>query len=103
LWADATFILLHWTAFSNAQLQLAGDVMSQCREGTLVISFTNPIPNSDFEILVKDSCEVSWGAAVFYIQEKLTPPKAARGRVLKQLGDDDDDQEAADVVTDFMF
>ena len=55
-WADATFILLHWTAFNSAQLQLAGDVMSQCREGTLVISFTNPIPNSDFEILVKDRC-----------------------------------------------
>jgi len=76
--------------------------MAQLREGALVISFTNPIPNSDFEILVKDSCEVSWGTAVFYIQEKLTPPKAARGRVLRVLGDDDDDAEV-DVEAEFMF
>ena len=78
---DATFILLHWTAFNSEQLKLAADVMAQCREGCLVVTFTNPIPNSDFEILIKGNIDVSWGPAVYYIQEKLTPRKAVKGRV----------------------
>jgi hypothetical protein len=77
--------------------------MAQCREGTLVISFTNPIPNSDFEILIKDSCDVSWGPAVYYIQEKLTPRKAVAGRALKIDNDDDDAPPSGDAETDFMF
>ncbi len=80
--------------------------MAQCREGTLVVSFTNPIPNSDFEILIKDSCEVSWGTAVFYIQEKLTPRKAVRGRALKVTVDDDDEETKnveENLEADFMF
>lgn len=80
-WMDATFILLHWTAFNSEQLKLAADVMAQCREGCLVVTFTNPIPNSDFEILIKGNIDVSWGPAVYYIQEKLTPRKAVKGRV----------------------
>ena len=79
--------------------------MAQCREGTLVISFTNPIPNSDFEILIKDSCDVSWGPAVFYVQEKLTPRKSVAGRPLR-LDDDDDGAEEVEEGEDegeFMF
>ena len=75
VWRDATWILLHWTALNKEQLELAGDRLAQCREGCIVVTFTTPIMNSDFEILIKDSCEVSWGTAVFYVQEKLTPRK----------------------------
>ena len=88
-WMDATFVLLHWTAFNSEQLKLAGDVMAQLREGTLVVTFTNPIPNSDFEILIKDSCEVSWGPAVFYVQEKLTPRRAVAGRATRSNNADE--------------
>lgn len=95
-WMDATFILLHWTAFNSDQLKLAGDVMAQCREGTLVVTFTNPIPNSDFEILIKDSCEVSWGPAVYYVQEKLTPRRAIAGRVARAPVEEDAPVDAFD-------
>lgn len=86
-WADGTFILLHWTAFNKEYLEKMGQLMNQLREGCIVVSFTNPVPNTDFEIIIKDSCETSWGRADFYVQEKLTPRKPLPGGVYK---DDDD-------------
>ena len=77
------------------------------------MTFTTPIMNSDFEILVKDSCEVSWGTAVFYVQEKLTPRKKVAGKVYdseEEKDDDDDDKSDATSVVEmeedaaeFMF
>jgi len=95
-WADGTFILLHWTAFNKEQLEAMGKLMNQLREGCIVVSFTNPVPNTDFEILVKDSCETSWGRADYYVQEKLTPRKPLPGRVYNDdagLEDEKDDGE----------
>ena len=74
-WVEATFIFLHWTAFSNEQISKSSSMFSYCPEGTIVIAFTNPVPNDDFEILIKDSCLTSWGEAEFFIQEKLTVAK----------------------------
>lgn len=93
-WRDATFVLLHWTALNKEQLDRAGDCLAQLREGAIVVSFTTPVANSDFEILVKDTCEVSWGQAVFYVQEKLTPRKHSAGRVVDDEEKDDSDQES---------
>ena len=73
IWIDATFILLHWTAFSKDQIRHVSNMMNACREGTFVVAFTHPVPNSDFELLIKDSCQTSWGEAEFYVQEKQTP------------------------------
>eukprot|EP01034_Spumella_vulgaris_P022184 gene22184-28294_t len=70
---EATFILLHWTALSTNQQATVGKLLSQCAEGTHVISFTTPIPGSDFVVLLRDHCEVSWGRAEFFFQEKVTP------------------------------
>ena len=72
-WTDGTFILLHWTAFSNEQMRATAKILSACQEGTYVISFTNPIPGDDFDILVHDTCVTSWGKSDFFFQEKLTP------------------------------
>lgn len=66
--AEATFILLHWTALSTEQQAAVGRLLGQCAEGTHVISFTAPIPGSDFTVLVRDHCEVSWGRAEFFFQ-----------------------------------
>lgn len=74
-WSDGTFILLHWTAFSAEQQRAIAKILSTCQEGTFVISFTNPVPGTDFEILVHDSCVTSWGKADFFFQEKVTPAK----------------------------
>jgi hypothetical protein len=43
-WTDGSFILLHWTAFSNDQQRTVAKMLSACAEGTYVVSFTNPIP-----------------------------------------------------------
>ena len=102
VWRDATWILLHWTALNKEQLELAGDRLAQCREGCIIVSFTSPIMNSDFEILVKDTCEVSWGTAVFYVQEKLTPRKKVAGKVYdseEEKDDEDDEDEKSDATT----
>lgn len=91
-WADGTFILLHWTALNRDQLAAMGQLMGQLREGCIVVSFTNPVPNTDFEILVKDACETSWGKADYYVQEKCTPRKPLQGRAYNDdnFGDEED-------------
>eukprot|EP01038_Epipyxis_sp_PR26KG_P014375 gene14375-19280_t len=75
-WIEASFILLHWTAFSKDQRDEIAHWMRQCEEGTHVVSFTHPIPGNDFEILIEDKCETSWGTASFYFQEKQTKAQA---------------------------
>ncbi len=72
-WTEASFLLLHWTAFSTEQRNLVTKILTECLEGTQIITFTNPIPSDDWQILVQDTCEVSWGKADFYFQEKITP------------------------------
>jgi hypothetical protein len=52
---DANFIFLHWTAFSVPQREAMMQLLKGCGEGTVVISFTNPIPGDDFEVLLKDA------------------------------------------------
>jgi hypothetical protein len=75
---EATFILLHWTAFSRAQREQVAETLEMCREGTIVVALTHPIPGETFEILKVDSCDTSWGHTDFYVQEKLT---AGRNRI----------------------
>jgi SAM-dependent methyltransferase len=72
-WIDATFIFLHWTAFSLPQRMLLADHLLKCAEGTFVISLTHAVPSNEFIVLVKDECTTSWGITDFYVQEKITP------------------------------
>ena len=74
-WTEATFILLHWTAMNPSQIKYISQKMDFCDEGTQVISFSQPVKHPDFEILVQDTCRVSWGEAEFFIQEKMVPGK----------------------------
>jgi SAM-dependent methyltransferase len=74
-WTEATFILLHWTAMNPSQVKYISQKMDFCDEGTQVVSFTHPIRNPGFEILVQDTCRVSWGEAEFFIQEKMVAGK----------------------------
>ena len=69
---EATFILLHWTAFTKAQREVVVDGLEACREGTIVVALTHPIHGETYELLKEDSCDTSWGHTMFYIQEKLT-------------------------------
>ena len=69
--ARRNFRLAALDGSQQGQLDRAGDCLAQLREGAIVVSFTTPVANSDFEILVKDTCEVSWGQAV-YVQRSHT-------------------------------
>lgn len=73
--SDATFILLHWTAFNNDLIQATSRHLAGCQEGVHVLTFTHPIPGNDFEILIQDTCVTSWGKTEFYFQEKITPAR----------------------------
>jgi len=66
---------MHLTALNTSQLLLLGRIASECAEGTIVLSITNPIQNTDFELLVKGDCRTSWGLATYYVQEKIRPAK----------------------------
>ena len=55
-------------------------------QGTLLVAITHPIPDPDWELLIKDSCPTSWGDAEYYIFEKLTP---AAKRIIARRDDDD--------------
>lgn len=72
-WSEGTFIFLHWTAFSKDQRHTIAKLMASCEEGTHVITLTTPIPGNDFEVLVSDTCDTSWGKVEFFFQEKITP------------------------------
>jgi SAM-dependent methyltransferase len=78
VWHDATFLVIHWTAYSNKQVAALSDQLRVCKEGTHIITITHPIINNDddFELLVKDECVTSWGDADFFVYEKLTTSKA---------------------------
>ena len=81
-WIDATFVFLHWTAFSLPQRLLMADHLGLCAEGTIIVSITHAVPSTDFVILVKDECTASWGTTDFYVLEKITP---ARGSMPEQM------------------
>ena len=74
-WTEATFLLLHWTTFSTEARLKVAKTISGCVEGTQVIAFTTPVPGDDFDILIHDFCDTSWGKTEFFVQEKITPAK----------------------------
>jgi len=73
-WHEATFVFIHWTAFSNKQVVALSELLRVCKEGTHVVTITHPITNinDDFELLITDECITSWGDADFFVYEKLT-------------------------------
>lgn len=74
-WTKSTFITAHWTTLPKALVEQASLMMDQCAEGTMVVTFTHELVNSNFDLLVKDTCRVSWGEADFFVYEKMTPAK----------------------------
>lgn len=73
-WYDATFIMLHWTTFNADLVKLISNLMNQCKEGCIVVSFVRPLLNEKFKLLVKDVCKTSYGKVDFFVQEKTSPP-----------------------------
>lgn len=67
-------ILLHWTAFSLEERRAVTNTLYKCKEGTIVVALSHPVPNDDFETLVTDRCDTSWGTTNYFVQEKLTLP-----------------------------
>ena len=53
----------------------------------MLIAITHPIPDPNWELLVKDNCPTSWGDAEYYVFEKLTP---AAKRVATRRNNDDE-------------
>lgn len=71
--SDATFVVLHWTAFNPTEVEMLSSLFDYCMEGLFVITFTHPLKNDNFELIVQDACRVNWGEAAFYVYEKVTP------------------------------
>jgi hypothetical protein len=59
--------------------KLVCGLMDYCQEGTMTVTFTHPVINDDFELLVQDTCRVSWGEVDFFVQMKTTPAKIRPG------------------------
>lgn len=70
--AEGTFLWLHWTAFSTSQRDSVSDSLKYCREGTYVVTLTHPLSGSDYHLHVKDTCEASWGTAIYHVYEKTS-------------------------------
>jgi SAM-dependent methyltransferase len=66
-WADGTFYLIHWSSFTKPQRENISEKLSKCKDGTIVITFTQPLPDTYFEVLVEDICRVSWGETSFFV------------------------------------
>lgn len=82
-WTDATFIFLHWTALSPSQCREISGAMCKCVEGTHVITFTRPLldEHKDFDVLLSDTCDTSWGKTEFFLHEKVTPARLRNAAV----------------------
>lgn len=80
-WAEATFIILHWTALESQQWGEVSEMMVKCVEGAHVITFTNPLNCEDFDLLLVDTCDTSWGKTEFYFHEKITPSRMRKPAV----------------------
>jgi hypothetical protein len=78
-WVNGTFLFLHWTALGPVNRKYLCGLMDYCQEGTMTVTFTHPIVNEDFEMLVQDTCRVSWGEVDFFVQMKTTPAKIRTG------------------------
>jgi hypothetical protein len=74
-WINGTFLLLHWTALAPSNRKHMCSLMDYCQEGTMTVSFTHAVVHEDFEMLVKDTCRVSWGEVDFFVQIKNKPAK----------------------------
>jgi hypothetical protein len=74
-WTVGSFIVLHWTALSPTNRKYISNLLDYCLEGTMIVSFTHEVLNSDYELLVRDSCRVSWGEVDFFVQIKSSPAK----------------------------
>mmetsp|Transcript_35553 Transcript_35553/g.36233 ORF Transcript_35553/g.36233 Transcript_35553/m.36233 type:complete len:396 (-) Transcript_35553:122-1309(-) len=70
-WTSATFLFLHWTAFSLSRRKTLITLLDRCAEGTFLVTLTHPIKKSKFELLVSDTCTVSWGKTTFFVYEKM--------------------------------
>lgn len=80
---DASFILLHWTAFSVIQRRaLEVDMLTRLQEGAIVVTLTHPIDcknrtnedaEDDFLLLVADELTTSWGLTSLFVYEKVSP------------------------------
>ena len=68
---DGSFIFLHWTALSNKQQLIVSKLLEKCKEGTYVITLSNPLQSNDYEVFVQDICLTSWGKTEFYFHEKI--------------------------------
>ena len=71
-WFNATFILLHWSAFSTVDRKKLSLQMDRCAEGTFCITVTHPLQNPAFEILASSFIKVSWGETEYFVHEKMT-------------------------------
>jgi SAM-dependent methyltransferase len=76
-WTDGSFIFLHWTAFPSTLKSKLSSYFCACSEGTHVVTFSSPLddPHGDFLLLLKDTCDTSWGKAEFFLHEKITPSR----------------------------
>jgi hypothetical protein len=72
---DASFIFLHWTAFTYQQKLLVSDILNLSKEGTICVTLTIQLMNDDYELLRVEKCETSWGITEAFIHEKMTPSK----------------------------
>lgn len=72
-WTEATFLFIHWTALNNEQIASISNTLYKCNEGVFVLTITHSIPNTDFDLLIKDTCLTSWGEADYYLHIKTTP------------------------------
>ena len=70
-WYEGTFILINWTAFSSNDRLKLSKYLNSCQIGTFCITITHELNNSNFELMISDSCEISWGVTEYFVYEKM--------------------------------
>eukprot|EP00924_Labyrinthula_sp_SR-Ha-C_P015095 maker-scaffold_9-snap-gene-8.53-mRNA-1 protein AED:0.00 eAED:0.00 QI:108/1/1/1/1/1/2/260/261 len=70
IWINYNFIYVNCTCFSVETWNKLSALFESCAEGTLILSVTNEIKSTDYQIVWTKLLKMSWGNATLFLQKK---------------------------------
>lgn len=69
-WSDATFVFTNSTCFTSSLMRELADMSVKLKPGALWVSLTRELPSEEWDLLLSEQLEMSWGPATIFIQRR---------------------------------
>ena len=69
-WIDASFVFTNSTCFTSSLMRELADMSVALKPGALWVSLTRELPSEEWDLLLSEQLEMSWGPATIYIQRR---------------------------------